>query len=223
MAQFEKLIAQGHDILAQTKISGKDALARRYIPIELFQPWRTQCVNLLDIITNKNMIYHEQIEKFPTYNNDIRNAKEIWGTLQGIYEDFKVGFLDDLSIQIEGCIAVDYLQQANDLLNDKDNLDHSHIPAAVLAGVVLEKSIRTLCERQTSPLSVVKENGDFKKVMPLVEELVKIAVFTPPMARKVQSWLDIRNAAAHGRDNDFKPEDVKNMLQIGRASCRERV
>jgi len=214
--QFEKLLKDGNDVLEKriAKRQIKDsAPIHYYIPIKFFQPWKTQCITLLSIVIEPNMVLHEKIKSFSAYSNLFDNANVIFGTLKGVYEDFKSGFLDDLSLQIEENIAIDYLKQANDLLSDNDNIDYSYIPAAVLAGVVLEKSIRTLCERQTPPLVVVKENGDFKKVMPLLEELAKLGVFTQPRVREIQYWLTIRNSAAHGKSADFKPDDVKEMLR----------
>ena len=212
IGQFEDLIKEGKVVLSHRKstiVIGADD----YIPLEIFQPWRTRCVNLLNAVVPSNMLYYDRIKHYPSYKSGWTEANEIFGTLQGIYEDFKSDFLNSLALQVEGQIAIDYLQQASDLLCEKDNIQYSHVPAAVLTGVVLEKSIRVLCEKQNPPLVIIKENGEFKKTMPLIEDLVKLGVFSQPMGRKIQHWLDIRNSAAHGRDKDFKQDDVKDMIQ----------
>ena len=145
IGQFEDLIKEGKVVLSHRKstiVIGADD----YIPLEIFQPWRTRCVNLLNAVVPSNMLYYDQIKHYPSYTSGWTEANEIFGTLQGIYEDFKSDFLNSLALQVEGQIAVDYLQQASDLLCEKDNIQYSHVPAAVLTGVVLEKSIRVLCE-----------------------------------------------------------------------------
>ena len=45
------------------------------------------------------------------------------------------------------------------------------------------------------------------------EDLIKEGKVVLSHSRKIQHWLDIRNSAAHGRDKDFKQDDVKDMIQ----------
>ena len=54
---------------------------------------------------------------------------------------------DNLKLEIESSVSCDFLGQANALLNDKEQVDYSYLPAAVLIGAVLEKTLRSLCER----------------------------------------------------------------------------
>jgi hypothetical protein len=63
-----------------------------------------------------------------------------------------------LSAEIEAELAADYLLQAERLLADRAE-QIRYIPAAILAGAVLEKSLRSLCQQLTPPEAVEQSNG----------------------------------------------------------------
>ncbi len=42
---------------------------------------------------------------------------------------------------------------------------------------------------------------------------------TQPKWRLIQSFLDVGNAAAHGKETEFKPADVTRMLDFIEANC----
>jgi hypothetical protein len=48
---------------------------------------------------------------------------------------------------------------------------------------------------------------------PLIEELKKAGVFNELKAQQLCSWADIRNAAAHGKFDDFNRLDVEIMIE----------
>lgn len=216
LKQFGELIAEGENLLRGRTVPSNTLwdsinISEEGVTFKDFQPWKIRAINLLDSLVSSKSSLAVQIKKFPAYRADITCVGEILGTLQGCRKDFEDGFLDDLSQRIESAVAVNYLEQAEALIKEK-GCAASHIPAAVLAGAVLEKALRTLCEKQIPPIKVKKSNGDFKTATPLTEDLLKMEVITPLQKKKLDVWIKIRNDAAHGNIENIRPQDVQDMI-----------
>lgn len=104
------------------------------------------------------------------------------------------------------------LPQIRRFLDDKKQENLSYVPAAVLAGAILEDALRELCQRQNPPIPIEKPNGQPKTLAPLIDDLRKANVINELKAKQLRSWADIRNAAAHGKFDDFTLGDVELML-----------
>lgn len=135
--------------------------------------------------------------------------------LKGLKDDLQKGFLGDLELEIvEAAIAADYMGQAEQLLAEGQSGQYDHVPAAVLAGAVLEKSLRTLCDKQSPSISTVNNNnGKPLTLTPLIDVLKKNNVFNELTAKQLRAWADIRNSAAHGQFDEFNRSQVDLMIQ----------
>lgn len=89
---------------------------------------------------------------------------------------------------------------------------YEHIPAAVLAGAVLEKNLKTICQQQNPPLAIVSEKGKPLMLNALIDALKKRSIFNEVVAKQLRAWVDIRNSAAHGEFENFTKEQVGLML-----------
>ena len=152
------------------------------------------------------------VEGFQQINNNRANLE--WGisTLKAIKEDFERGFTGDLLVQVETEIAADYMGQAEQLLKEGQSGRYDHVPAAVLAGAVLEKALRTRCSQHQPPIPTTKPDGDPKTLNPLIDDLKKAGVFNEAKAKQLRAWADIRNHAAHGEFDQFDRGDVEQMI-----------
>ncbi|RYF09401.1 MAG: DUF4145 domain-containing protein [Oxalobacteraceae bacterium] len=75
--------------------------------------------------------------------------------------------------------------------------------AAVIAGVVLETTLRRLCEdAQIEPGSLNKMNAD----------LSKSGTYNLLVNKRITALADIRNNAAHGHPDKFTKADVADMI-----------
>lgn len=120
--------------------------------------------------------------------------------------------LEDLTEMIEANVAADYLGQAEQLLAEGQPGKFDHVPAAVLAGAILEDALRRLCQRQTPPIPTTKSDGSPKTLDPLIADLQKANVYNKMKGDQLRSWAKIRNYAAHGEFNQFTRQDVEQML-----------
>jgi hypothetical protein len=117
---------------------------------------------------------------------------------------------------IEDEVTVDLMQQAEALLNEnkaQPQNAYSHLPAAVLAGAVLEHFLRTLCQRQSPPIPLNLENGNLKTLATLVNDLEKANLYNSVEKKQLKTWVDVRNHAAHGHFDKFEARQVAEMIE----------
>lgn len=210
LTEFDELISQGKDILQMMSGSCHDP--------SIILGWKTKCIVLLEKIlpkkSNNQIVINEfqRLDYLDTCSNTYLLESCI-RKLAAIREYFEEGFLGDLAIQIESAIAADYMGQAEQLLNEGSNGKYNHVPAAVLSGAVLEKALRTLCSKQTPPISKVNAKGEPLTLNPLIDGLKKGGVFNEQTAKQLRAWADIRNKAAHGEFDQFTRSDVETMIK----------
>jgi len=124
----------------------------------------------------------------------------IVGLLSGAVDDLEKGYLLKQEFLIAGEVFDSLLEQASHLIQAgyKD-------PAAVLGRVVLEDALRRIARRESLDSS--------EKASTINDSLRNAGVYAQPRWRMVQAWLDIGNAAAHGKASDFTEQDVTKMLE----------
>jgi len=221
--RFDELIQEGESLYQGIKDipSGFASLAG-----EITRPWtqqETEChskvegwlinyQSLLDKILPLNSIHRQLFTEQKTYWSYVSQLEQCVSRLKGLKDDFAKGLFSDLSLQIEAEIAADYMGQAEQLLAKGQTGQYDHVPAAVLAGAVLEKGLRTLCTKQTPPLPLVDPKGNPLMMNRLIDELKKAGVFNELKAKQLRAWADIRNKAAHGEFSEFNRSDVETMI-----------
>jgi len=221
LARFDELIAEGeaihHDIQEVRRDHGERVkpryTTRKVIDWPRFVEWRTKCKSLLVVIIPAGHAHRGAAEDFSKLLNRKDRLEYGIALLKGIKADMEGGFLGDVSMQIEAEIAADYVGQAEQLLSEGQPGKYDHVPAAVLTGAVLEKALRTLCDKQTPPVPTMKPNGQPIMLNGLIEALKKAGVYNEMKAKQLRSWAAIRNHAAHGEFDDFNRSDVEQMIK----------
>jgi Domain of unknown function (DUF4145) len=118
-------------------------------------------------------------------------------------EDFEGGYLSTTRSLAQAEVFDDELEQARELLSKGYK-----VAAAVVAGVVLETTLRELCTRAgiiyTNPrVSLDTRNSD----------LAKAGIYNKLTQKRITALADIRNSAAHGKPNEFTSDDVDKMIR----------
>jgi len=178
-----------------------------------FVEWRTNCTTVLDNIVPNNSIHRSELENFNQLPKTKSHFEYGISFLKSIREDFEKEFFDSLYHKIETEICADYMEQAQTLINVGKTGKFEHVPAAVLAGAVLEKSLKSLCKSQFPPEPIINNHGRPLMLNALIESLKKRNVFNEIVAKQLRAWTDIRNKAAHGEFEDFNKFDVENMIR----------
>jgi hypothetical protein len=184
--------------------------------------------NLLKNQPFLNQTYYELYERSKTILNQIcpddqifitkvespssENIERLIGKLRAAQLDLNDGILS-LEHQIQGKIAIDMMRQAEELLTEGKTENLGHIPAAVLAGAVLEHFLRSLCSRQSPPIRLNLDNGNFKMLATMVNDLEKLGLYNAVEKKQLKVWVEIRNAAAHGQFGAFTSEQVLEMIE----------
>lgn len=183
------------------------------------QEWKITVKTLLNHLLPEGSIHHDIFKELVALKvlninqKDCAIIESFISKLRAIRDDLGAGFLGNLELQIEAEIAADYMGQAEQLLAEGATGQYDHVPAAVLAGAVLEKEIRALCLKQMPPLPLYDTKGKNLMMNRLIDDLKKIAVFNELKAKQLRAWVDIRNKAAHGEFEQFNKKDVETMIR----------
>jgi hypothetical protein len=102
-------------------------------------------------------------------------------------QDFDGGHLSTVRSLVQAELFDSELDQARELLNTGYK-----IPAAVIAGTVLETTLREVCSKQQIALGTLdRMNAD----------LAKRSVYNANQAKRITAMAGVRNSAAHGWPN----------------------
>lgn len=211
-------VRTGRTVVTETFV-GTPVGERREPDYEVFDAeacltWMTSCTTLVgQVIPRSNPNYVRLTRVFKDSANatphDFRN---LVARLQAVKNDFDEGLLDDLGASIERAIAGDYMGQAEQLINEGQSGEYDHVPAAVLAGAVLEKALRSLCERRNPPIPTALPDGKLKTLSVYIDDLKKAGVYNETKAKQLRAWASVRNHAAHGEFDEFDRKQVQEML-----------
>ncbi len=138
------------------------------------------------------------------------------GVLLSLRDGLQNDYLGSLPLRIESEISCDYMDQAKQLMEEGKVGNYDHVPAAVLAGAVLEKSIRTLCEKRNPPINIKDGEGRNFQLNRLIDEIKKLEkprIINEAKAKELKGYADIRNHAAHGEFDQFDRGQVERMIQ----------
>ena len=105
------------------------------------------------------------------------------------------------------------MNMAEQLLEEGIPNKFDHVPAVVLAGAILEKSLRDLCHKSNPPIPTIKNENEPYRLNYLIDALKKEGIFNELIAKQLRAWADIRNNAAHGDFEKFKKDDVDLMIK----------
>ena len=122
------------------------------------------------------------------------------GVVEAAKSDFDSGLLFDMHALITAEVFADFIDQAEHLLEAG-----YYVPAASLAGAVLEDTLRKLCEKNGNSIP------EATKIDRLNADLAREKVYNKLIQKRITALADIRNNADHGHFDKFQPEDVEDM------------
>lgn len=163
--------------------------------------WKVKAKSLLSNAcgeSSHHMSAFIQAEKLVSFSNNFEALGRVKAVFLAAKEDFEGGYLNTVRNLIQAEVYESELEQARELLDAGYSL-----AAAVIAGVVLETTVRNLCtEHGISHGKLDKMNAD----------LVKANVYNVLQQKRITAMAGIRNAAAHGDADKFNAGDVKGMI-----------
>ncbi len=164
--------------------------------------WKVKAKNLIEMACGKESQHLKHFEEAATesfYSESYVILGRIGAVFLAAKEDYVGGYCASVRSLAQADVFDSELEQASAFLT----LGHK-VPSAVIAGTVLETSLRELCDRNgVTHAKLDKMNAD----------LVKAGVYNANTAKRVTALAAIRNSAAHGNPGDFQDGDVKGMIE----------
>jgi hypothetical protein len=209
--RFAELVSQLESVEATKKYHQSEFGAGNYVDDDLLLNWKVKSRNL---ISQACGIESEHYRQF------VKSEEGEWGTnfdilnrLKAVFlaakEDYEGGYLNSIRNLIQAEVFGNELEQAKELLSA------GYAPAAaVIAGVVLETTLRQLCTDKG--LSVGKLDR-------MNSELAKEGTYNLLVQKRITALADIRNNAAHGHPDQFKESDVSDMISYVESFVSEQL
>ena len=199
--RFDQLEKEIESIESTKKIERSDLGDSTIIDNKLLLAWVVKTKNLLISLCGENSHHLNEFVKageIRAYDSLYRSFERMQAVFLAALDDFKGGYMTSLKSLIQAEVFDSELEQADELLKSGYK-----VAAAVIAGVVLETSLRDLCTQKGIPHSKLdKMNAD----------LAKNGVYNKLQQKRITALADIRNSAAHGKPEEFSENDVKMMI-----------
>lgn len=203
--RIRELIEEGNTVAKLAKPSRYDSTPYIQDVDEIpTQAWLVKVSNILETVFGSQSSHFRHFEKhMPHGPRNITKSHDVYpivGVLAGALDDLEKGYLIGQELLIAGEVFDSVLEQAK-YLNQTGHKD----PAAVLARVVLEDALKRLARAEGI--------DDNQKAAKINEDLKKAGRYPQPQWRIIQAWLDIGNAAAHGKFGDYDEQDVRGAIE----------
>jgi hypothetical protein len=201
--RFDEL-SQQLQLLIDSKFPHVDSLDRRVHEInsDALLEWSVKARNLLskacgqDSEHYRSFVENEKLKGFDLYLDILMRLRAVFLAAK---EDFEGGYLNSVRTLVQAEVFDSELEQARALFTG-----HYLVAAAVISGVVLETTLRELCDRHGVPHDKLdKMNAD----------LAKAGAYNTLVQKRITALAGIRNSAAHGRPDEFSEGDVDSMIR----------
>jgi hypothetical protein len=190
-------------IIESTKRYAGDATYMKgdYVDNELYIGWKIKARNLISRSCGENSEHYkafDSVEHSSAYCTNYEILIRLKAVFEAAREDFEGGHCKTTRDLIQAEVFGSELDQASELLNAG-----YFSAAAVIAGVVLETTLRGLCDNLALPQGKLdKMNAD----------LAKAGHYNLLVQKRITALADIRNNAAHGHPDKFSKTDVQDMI-----------
>lgn len=212
--RFAELVQQANEIESKKKpLTGDFAgLGMFEVDATALLNWQVKARQLLIAVcgdeSHQVSTYREH-EKPGPYETSCDVLERLRAIVLAAKEDYEGGYLSSIRNLIHSEVFDTELEQADELLSGG-----YYTAAAVVAGVVLETTLRQMCEDQHIAAGKLdKMNAD----------LAKAGAFNRLVQKRITAWADIRNSAAHGKIDQYTDEDVSSMIRDVRRFVSERL
>ncbi len=201
--RFGELDTQAAEIAnTRTTSRGFNGGTNEDVDRERFLAWCVKTKNLLISVCGKDSEHYKafvEAENYSSWSGNLKNFLRTQAVFEAAKEDFEGGYLASIRNLVQAEVFDTELEQAKELLSA------GYYPAAaVIAGVVLETTLRQLVSSHGIPIGKLdKMNAD----------LAKAGQYNSLVQKRITSIAAIRNSAAHGDHTAFNKRDVELMVE----------
>jgi hypothetical protein len=168
--------------------------------------WLSAAQNIVHLVVgNTSNPYRTSIDKICSRDRGFC-AQELVGEvtfiLCSLLQDIDSGLLASIEDQTRAVVFDDFLDHAKEYVKQKQAKE-----AGVIAGVVFEDTLRTICRNEG-----IEEKGN--KLDPLIDLLVKAGVLTQVKAKRAKVAAHVRTKATHAQWDEFELDDVNTTIDF---------
>ncbi len=200
---LQKLIDRSVELLKDVQ---KVLDVRQNEGVSLFQVnnLASRGANLIHSVTGAKSVYADNLRNTLKQKSVDAQFDGVVGVLQAFHLDLSKGYLISIRHEVEAIVVSEILTQARKLARTKG----VH-PAAVVivACAAAEEFLRNWCEEKR--ISIPEKQRSMAK---FGQELRRHGHIDLPMERRLQSWVDYRNDAAHGAHWEKITHEIANRL-----------
>lgn len=201
--RFDELLIQADEVAATKQSKYSQHLGPyEQVDSDLLLGWCVKTRNLLASACGTESEHFKEFVKAEQpglYENNPTRLSRLRAVFLAAKEDFEGGYLSSVRGLVQAEVFSTELEQAQELLSAG-----YRIPAAVICGVVLETSLRSLCEARGLSLGKLdKMNAD----------LAKVGQYNSLVQKRITALAAIRNSAAHGNHAEFDDANVSSMIE----------
>lgn len=172
-----------------------------HVDDNLILNWQVKVKNLLSNLCGEDSQHFTafiESGKATSFSSNYTILQQMKAVFMAAKEDFEGGYLNSVRNLVQAEVFDNELDQAKELLSSG-----YAAAAAVIAGVVLETTLRNMCRDNGIPLGKLdKMNAD----------LTKQGVYNSLTQKRITALAGARNSAAHGKTEEFSKGDVNSMI-----------
>ncbi len=196
VGQVNEILGKGEWARGQTQ-----GTSPGYVAGAPYAEFRTQAIAFAYRILDENNAYTRDLAELAVQPTISALERGI-GTMRALRNDLASGYLTSLRELVEAEVFSDFLDMARHLLDNG-----FHHPAASLCGAVLEDGLRKIARSNGEQVPDRDELGS------LASRLAQKRAYNALALKQLQVWIEVRNAADHGRWNDFTAADTSSMIE----------
>ena len=201
--KFEELIGSGNQ-LKHGKGNSDQVLNEEHG--QKCKGWLTSAQNIVHIVIgNMDNPYKESVDKICNTHRGYcipLSVGDVTEILKSLLEDMDRGLLASIENQARASVFDDFLDHAKEYA--RNNIKNE---AGVIAGVVFEDTLRTIC--RNSDIEEKDQKLDF-----LINELVKLGILTQIKAKRARVAAHVRTKATHAQWDEFEIGDVNTTIRF---------
>lgn len=197
---FTALLTEGERVLRAA--GWPDSNHFRHPQTSEYLRFRTEALNLTRRACGEDSDHYRELLRIADSNgSNSYYYPDCFGILQAAQRDYERGLLFQVRNLVAAELIADFLDQAGHLLQNG-----FHVPAASLAGAVLEDGLRRLAANHGVPLP------EKTKIDRLNADLARAGIYSKLVQKNITAYADIRNNADHGHFDKFAAADVEAMI-----------
>jgi hypothetical protein len=175
---------------------------RDYVDQERLDTVKVKIKSLISNLCTTDSEYFksfEEAEEIKSMDSNYDIYTRIKSVFTALKDDYVNGYIVKYKSLIQAEVFSDQIEQAQELLDSK-----YYVAAAIIAGIVLETKLREI---------IIANKMAIGRLDKMNADLCKEGIYNSLIQKQITAIAAIRNSAAHGKNEEFTIDQVKNMIE----------